>query len=206
VQASSALPGLYPPVEVRDRHFVDGALRRTMHASVALEQDIDLLLGLNPLVPFDASRARAEGKPQPESLVTGGLPMVLSQTFRTLLQSRVQVGLAKYAQQYEAVDQLVFEPNADDAEMFFTNVFSYSSRQRVCEHAYLATLADLRARREQLGPLLARHGLHLRDDVLDDANGSLFDGLSARRRHRTQTTAKLARALDDVEGMLRKRR
>ena len=204
VQASSALPGLYPPVEVRDRHFVDGALRRTMHASVALEQDIDLLLGLNPLVPFDASRARAGGKPQPESLVTGGLPMVLSQTFRTLLQSRVQVGMAKYAQQYDHVDQLVFEPNADDAEMFFTNVFSYASRQRVCEHAYLATLADLRARREQLGPLLARHRLRLCDEVLDDTSGSLFDGLSTRRR--TETTAKLARALDDVESLLGKRR
>ena len=206
VQASSALPGLYPPVEVRDRHFVDGALRRTMHASVALEQDIDLLLGLNPLVPFDASRARAEGKPQPESLVTGGLPIVLSQTFRTLLQSRVQVGMAKYAQQYDHVDQLVFEPNADDAQMFFTNVFSYSSRQRVCEHAFQATLADLRGRREVLAPLLRRHGLRLRDEVLDDEKASLFDGLAVRRRHRTETTAKLARALDDVEALVAKSR
>src|SRR3546814_8396615 len=52
VQASAALPGLYPPVEVRGRHLVDGALRRTMHASVLLERDIDLLIGINPLVPF----------------------------------------------------------------------------------------------------------------------------------------------------------
>lgn len=206
VQASSALPGLYPPVEVRDRHFVDGALRRTMHASVALEQDIDLLIGLNPLVPFDASRARAEGRPQPESLVTGGLPTVLSQTFRTLLQSRVQVGLAKYAQQYDHVDQLVFEPNADDAEMFFTNVFSYASRQRVCEHAFRATLADLRARRETLAPLLRRHGLRLRDNVLDDERASIFDGLARRHRHGTETTAKLARALDDVQALIDRER
>ena len=53
VQASAALPGLYPPVEVRGRHYVDGALRRTMHASVVLDRGIDLLLGINPLVPFD---------------------------------------------------------------------------------------------------------------------------------------------------------
>jgi NTE family protein len=206
VQASSALPGLYPPVEVRDRHFVDGALRRTMHASVALEQDIDLLIGLNPLVPFDASRARAEGKPQPDSLSTGGLPVVLSQTFRTLLQSRVQVGLAKYAQQYDGVDQLVFEPNADDAEMFFTNVFSYSSRRRMCEHAFRATLEDLRGRRETLGPLLQRHGLRLRDEVLDDPQASLFTGLDIRARRQTQTTARLSRALDDVDALLAARR
>ena len=47
-------------------------------------------------------------------LVDGGLPLVLSQTFRTLLQSRMQVGLARYAQQYPYIDQLVFEPNALD--------------------------------------------------------------------------------------------
>lgn len=206
VQASCALPGLYPPVEVRDRHFVDGALRRTMHASVALEQDIDLLIGLNPLVPFDASQSRADGKAQPESLVTGGLPTVLSQTFRTLLQSRVQVGLAKYAKQYGHVDQLVFEPDADDAQMFFTNAFSYSSRQRVCEHAFTTTLADLRNRRQVLGPLLKHHGLRLRDEVLDDENASLLDGLPTRRQRRTQTTAKLARALDEVENLIDRER
>src|SRR3546814_17354628 len=34
VQASAALPGLYPPVEVRGRNLVDGALRRPMNDSV----------------------------------------------------------------------------------------------------------------------------------------------------------------------------
>jgi NTE family protein len=206
VQASSALPGLYPPVEIRQRHFVDGALRRTMHASVALDQDIDLLIGLNPLVPFDASAARAEGRPQPDSLVTGGLPVVLSQTFRTLLQSRMQVGMAKYMHEYEHTDQVVLEPNPDDAEMFFTNVFSYSSRQRVCEHAYRATLADLRARREKLAPVLARHGLRLRDEVLDDQELSLVGGLDPRSRRHADTTARLKRALDDVDALVKSRR
>jgi NTE family protein len=206
VQASSALPGLYPPVEIRNRNFVDGALRRTMHASVAMDQDIDLLFGLNPLVPFDANRARAEGHDLPESLVTGGLPVVLSQTFRTLLQSRMQVGMAKYATQYEHTDQLVFEPNPDDAEMFFTNVFSYSSRQRVCEHAFQATLADLRARRDLIGPMLARHDLRLRDEILDDERVSLVSGLDPRARRHSNTTARLKRALDDVDALVASRR
>ena len=206
VQASAALPGLYPPVEIRGRHFVDGALRRTMHASVALDQDIDLLFGLNPLVPFDASRAQADGGPRPESLVGGGLPMVLSQTFRTLLQSRMQVGMAKYMHEYEHADQIVFEPNSNDSEIFFTNVFSYSSRQRVCEHAYRATLADLRARREQLAPVLARHGLKLRDEVLDDERHSLVDRLDPLGRVRPNATASLKRALDDVDALVNARR
>ena len=206
VQASAALPGLYPPVNIRSRNFVDGALRRTMHASVALDHDIDLLFGLNPMVPFDATLAQAEGRPQPDSLITGGLPAVLSQTFRTLLQSRMQVGMAKYMHDYEHTDQVVFEPNPDDAEMFFTNIFSYSSRQRVCEHAYRATLEDLCKRREQIAPLLAHHGLRLRDEVLDDARLSLVDGLGPQDRRHADTTARLKRALDDVDTLVAARR
>lgn len=206
VQASAALPGLYPPVPINGRYFVDGALRRTMHASVALEEGIDLLIGLNPMVPYDAARARSEGRPGAASLMDGGLPMVLSQTFRTLLQSRVQVGLAKYATQFRHVDQMVFEPNPDDAEMFFANAFSYANRQRVCEHAYRATLADLSRRRAQLAPVLARHGLGLRTGVLDDPDRSILDGLGIERPRSADVSARLRRALDDVDALVRARR
>ena len=131
VQASAALPGLYAPVEVRGKHFVDGALRRTMHASLLLERGVDLLIGINPLVPFDSSTARRTPDGIDQRLSEGGLPVVLSQTFRTLLQSRMQVGLQRYAQTYPNIDQLVFEPNSDDGELFFTNVFSFAARRRV---------------------------------------------------------------------------
>ena len=59
VQASAALPGLFPPVRIGGRHYVDGALKKTLHATVLLEEGLDLLLCLNPLVPFDARRAAA---------------------------------------------------------------------------------------------------------------------------------------------------
>ncbi|PRH83124.1 patatin-like phospholipase family protein [Arenimonas caeni] len=204
VQASSALPGLYPPVDVRGHHFVDGALRRTMHASVVLDHGIDLMLGVNPFVPFNAKTA---GRPPDgmENLSEGGLPVVLSQTFRTLLQSRMRVGLEKYAERYPDVDQVVFEPNEDDGEMFFTNVFSYSSRQRVTEHAFRSTLNDLRRRRDELAPVLARHGLSLRQSVLDNPAASIMDGLGLVPTV-TDTTAQLRRALDDVELLVRNRR
>lgn len=123
VQASAALPGLYPPVEIDGRFFVDGALRKTMHASVALQEGLDLLLCLNPLVPFDARlNKKAVGAPQQVGrLVEGGLPVVLSQTFRALIHSRLQVGMQKYDSEYPNSDVVMFEPNSDDAKMFFTN-------------------------------------------------------------------------------------
>lgn len=204
VQASAALPGLYPPVEVRGRHFVDGALRRTMNASVLLERDIDLLIGINPLVPFNKGDAGVAVSRE-RSLAAGGLPAVLSQTFRTLLQSRMQVGLARYAQQYPDIDQLIFEPNAEDGELFFTNAFSFSARRRICEIAYRNTLADLHRRADTLGPQLAAHGIHLRTDLIADAGRSILDGLDMPTRH-TETTARLDRALDDVGRLVAARR
>ncbi|MBS3959083.1 MAG: patatin-like phospholipase family protein [Xanthomonadaceae bacterium] len=200
VQASAALPGLYPPVCIRDHHFVDGALRRTMHASIALDRGVDLLLGINPFVPFDASGGgkRPAGM---KRLAEGGLPLVLSQTFRTLLQSRVQVGLEKYARQYPDTDQLVMEPDEDDGEMFFTSVFSYRNRLKVCEYAFRSTLRDLHRRREQLAPLFARHGLRLRTELLDAGGLSILDGVGPERP-RSATTARLHRALDLLQEQL----
>lgn len=202
VQASSALPGLYPPVEIRGRQFVDGALRRTMHASIAFDAGIDLFIGINPLVPVDALRARHAQGYQVPRLASGGLPMVLSQAFRTVLHSRMRVGMQRHAQQYGNIDQLVFEPSPVDGDMFFTNAFSYSARAEVCDFAYAATLTDLRERYDELAPLLARHGLTLRQDILQDPELSLRTGLRGAPRRVTDATERLRRALDDVDAML----
>ena len=213
VQASAALPGLYPPVELIDksgrvRHVVDGALRRTMHASVVLDRDVDLMLGINPLVPFnpgnDADAEAQSHRFSDRRIAEGGLPGVLSQTLRTMLQSRMQVGLARYAQQYPDIDQLVFEPNAADRELFYTNVFSFAARRRISQLAYRNTLADLRNRRAVLEPVLARHGIRLREDVIADRPRSILAHLPASGRN-TEATAMLGRALDDIEHSLRRR-
>jgi len=202
VQASAALPGLYPPVRIDGRDYVDGALRRTMHASVLLERDIDLMLGLNPLVPYTDLPTDATPRKPRRPLTDGGLPAVLSQTFRTLLQSRMQVGLAKYAQQYPDVDQLVFEPGDGASELFFLNAFSFSTRHRVCALGYRQTLDDLRARAAELEPVLGAHGIRLRPAILADVDRTLLDGLPPRRTRRTETTARLHRALDDLERLI----
>lgn len=203
VQASSALPGLYPPVELRGRNFVDGALRRTMHASILLDRDVDLLIGINPLVPFNPTREASQARFGDRQIAQAGLPGVLSQTLRTMLQSRMQVGLARYPQQYPHINQVVFEPNAIDRELFYTNIFSFSARQRISQLGYRNTLDDLRNRRGLLEPLLARHGISLREEVLADRNRVLLDALPAGVRQ-TETTARLSRNLDDIEHLLQR--
>ncbi len=173
VQASAALPGLFPPVEIDGHHFVDGALKKTLHASEALDDGARLVICVNPIVPYDASLASEKGRGRHQRLVEGGLPIVLSQTFRAIIHSRMTAGISKYRTQYRGADVVLFEPDADDSEIFFTNIFGYATRQRLCEHAYARTRRDLLKRRASLEPLLARHGVRLRVDVLQDPDRRL---------------------------------
>jgi predicted acylesterase/phospholipase RssA len=208
VQASSALPGLFPPVEIDGRWFVDGALKKTLHASVALKQGARLVLCINPLVPFDAKLAAHEKHLKPRKLINGGLPVVLAQTFRSIIHSRLEAGLAKYDIEYKDADIILFEPSRDDYDMFFTNMFSYADRRRLSEQAYRKTRDELLRRYDELAPRLARHGVSINRAVLLDPHRSLTRRM-ARLRHRQATSMGLAAlhlsdTLDDLGATLRR--
>ena len=226
------MPGLFPPVEIGGQWFVDGALKKTLHASVVLREGAGLVLCVNPLVPFNAARAmglgrhdtqqhlvdgglptvlsqtlrtmihsRMEvglGREDTKHLVDGGLPTVLSQTLRTMIHSRMEVGMARYELEYPDADIVLFEPDHGDGDIFFTNLFSYASRQRLCEHAYQQTRAALRARRRELEPKLARHGMGLNMAVLQDESRQLAPAMSTLQRRRSGTLGRAALDLHDT--------
>ena len=193
IQASAALPGLFPPVAIDGKHYVDGALKKTLHASVALDQGVDLLLCLNPLVPFHAEppdAASTSGRQRIPSLVEGGLPAVMSQTFRSMIHSRLELGFKQYERSYPDTDIVLIEPDQRDAELFFANTFSYRQRRELAEHAYQQTRQMLRDRQALLAPKLSKHGLRIDRDVLDDIGRQLVRPLAssnvvAQRLHST---------------------
>lgn len=177
VQASSALPGLFPPVEIGGQYYVDGALKKTMHASVALDDNVDLMICLNPLVPFDATapqfdKVMQRGLPRHKRkiprIVDGGLPAVLSQTFRSMIHSRMELGMKHYSHAYPNTDIILIEPDHRDPELYLANTFSYAQRRQLAEHAYQRTRQMLRSRKTGLSAKLARHGISLNHEALDD--------------------------------------
>lgn len=207
VQASSALPGLFAPVDIDGQFFVDGALKKTMHAAIALDQGIDLMLCLNALVPFDASsqpvramnqRVMRGGLPLEKQaiprIVSGGLPAVLSQTFRSMIHSRLELGMKHYARAYPDTDIVLIEPDHRDPELYLANTFSYGQRRELAEHAYQTTRAMLRSRQTTLAAQLARHGVGLRLDVLNDPRRKLVADTPAPTR--------LGRAIRSLEETL----
>jgi NTE family protein len=206
VQASSALPGLFPPVEIDAHYFVDGALKKTMHASVALDDGVDLMLCLNPLVPFNSTEPAAakvmRGGLPPEKrsiprIADGGLPAVLSQTFRSMIHSRMELGMKHYERAYPNTDIVLIEPDHRDPELYLANTFSYSQRRQLAEHAYQQTRAMLRSRRTSLGSKLARHGISLRADVLDDPRRHLV-ALPKPPTRLGRAIASLQEVMDDL--------
>jgi hypothetical protein len=114
-------------------------------------------------------------------------------------------GLAAYETRYADRDVLVFEPRRDDYEMFFTNVFSFANRKAVCEHAYRSTRHKLLRNRSRIEPILARHGLRLRVEELEDESRDLWTsvGLGDRRRpHPSHIKDRLDKALAEIEAMV----
>ena len=215
VQASSALPGLFPPVEIDNHYYVDGALKKTMHAGVAMDEGIDLMFCLNPLVPFNATRApelamdqrvMRRGLPAEKQaiprIVSGGLPAVMSQTFRSMIHSRLELGMKHYERAYPDTDIVLLEPNHRDAEMFLANTFSYRRRRELAEHAYQKTRQMLRSRKTTLSARLARHGVSLDLEALDDPKRHLVAVRPAATRV-ARAIASLEEVMEDLSHALR---
>jgi hypothetical protein len=93
----------------------------------------------------------------------------------------MKVGMAKYASQYPAADILLFEPSREDVDMFFARIFSYAQRRRLCALAFESTRGYLRRHADALAPRLARHGLALRHERLDDLARDVADTLNDPR-------------------------
>ncbi|MCK7497692.1 MAG: hypothetical protein MZW92_48115 [Comamonadaceae bacterium] len=126
---------------------------------------VDLLLCVNPLVPYDAThrvpraRSRATGS---SKLVEGGLPVVLAQTFRAIIHSR-------HGRRHGALqDRSTRTPTsccssrtATDADMFFTNLFSLLPAGGGCASTPTRRRARelLRRARTSWRRVLARHGI-----------------------------------------------
>jgi len=126
---------------------------------------------------------------------------VLSQTFRALIQSRMQIGIGKYATQFPSASILLVEPNRNDERMFFTNMFSYSSRSDLAEHAYRTTRAELLARADELEKFLAPYDMVPNREALASTR-TLKQSLRAEPPYLAPLGNNLARSLDRLDRVL----
>jgi len=196
VQASTALPGLFCPTEIDGELYIDGVARRTLNASLGLDQGAKLLLCVNAIVPVRLTEPRGARR----TLADYGLPLVLSQTFRTVIHSRMSTAFRGYAHSHPDADLVLIEPELEENALFFSNIFSFANRRGVCEVAYTSTRRHLLREFDRLAPLFARHGLTLRRDVLEDSARRLYDAEGAVVGAARDTLGRLDAALGRLDG------
>jgi NTE family protein len=160
VQASTALPGLYRPVRIEGRDYVDGGVKKTAHINLAIQNGADLVICINPLVPIQNP---THGGPLRGHLSNRGLTYVLDQVLRIMLHGRMEYGLERYEAEHPEVDILLIEPPGDDLRMFSYNIMRYGARRIVAEHGYRSVLHLFRENETRYARMLKRAGIGLHD-------------------------------------------
>jgi len=161
--ASSALPLIYEPVRVGDRDCVDGGLRGNASLDVAIEQGANLVICINPLVPYD--NTSLDGIPflGPDGghLSKKGAQFSASQMMRIMMHSGLHYHIKQLRRQHPEVDIILIEPRPDDYKMFFYNIMRYSARLTVARHGFESVTLDLEEEYPRYKRILARHGIPL---------------------------------------------
>ena len=196
VQASSALPGLYRPVRIGRREYVDGGVKKTAHINRAIRHGAKLVICVNPIVPI---LNNGPGAPLGRHLSDHGVTFVLDQVMRIMLHGRMQYGLERYRREHPDVDILLIEPTRDDLRMFSYNIMRYSARRVVAEHGYRSVLASFRKNKREYARVLRRHGIGLRDP------GALPD-TPTRHPYVSPLARSLSVSLDRLDSRLRAKR
>lgn len=160
VEASTALPGLYRPVRIGNRDYVDGGVKKTAHINLAIQHGADLVICINPIVPI---LNKTDGGPLRGHLSNRGVTYVLDQAMRIMLHGRMAYGLERYHTEHPEVDVLVIEPGRDDMRMFSYNIMRYSARRVVAEHGYRSALSFFRKHHARYERVLRRHGFRLKE-------------------------------------------
>jgi NTE family protein len=166
VQASSALPIFYKPARINGVDYVDGGVRHTANIDVAIEKGADLIICYNPFRPFlnriDAEDTDTSYFADGRYLADRGMKAIINQVFRTLLHSRLKLGIQRYlADDRFRGDIVLLEPRENDADYFSTNPMAFWKRSRAVQHGFESVRSTLEQNFEQLESVFARYGIQL---------------------------------------------
>ena len=164
VSASSALPMIYKPVEVRDRELVDGGLISTTNLDIAVEAGARFIVVVNPLVPyintFEKRIPTLTGF-RVRRVSDMGFPQIGYQAFKMLAHQRLHELAKRWEERYPGVDIILIEPDASDELMFQTSVMNFSSRVEIARHGFQSVTLKLAHDYPRFKRICARHGIEI---------------------------------------------
>lgn len=159
VQASSAIPGFFKPVRIGDDEYVDGGVRRTANISTCAEKGAELIIAYNPFRPYSNL---LDSRPDSgfRSMAAMGPGVVLDQVFRTLLHSRLELGVQRLTLDPRfRGDLLLIEPTETDSRMFNISPVAFWKRALAAEAGYLSVKATLERHHNRLSRIFDAYGV-----------------------------------------------
>jgi NTE family protein len=200
VAASTALPIVYEPVELRGRQLMDGGIASTTNVDVAVDAGAKMIVVVNPLVPyvndFKSKIPTAFGS-RVRRVTDMGMPAVGNQAFRLMAHARLQLAVESWKHRFPDVDIVLIEPEMDDALMFGTSILDYSSRLRIARHGFESVTNALARDYDRFQGLAARHGIKISarrvKQVIETVEEEETGDMSAWRQVLEQTTGALLR-------------
>ena len=136
-------------------------MRHTANIDVAIERGADLVICYNPFRPF-VNDVEREGS----FLSDRGLRLVLNQTFRTLLHSRLELGIQRYLNDHRFQGDIVLlEPTERDARFFALNPLAFWRRGEALQHGFESVWATIDRNFEELADVLGGYGLEMSRDA-----------------------------------------
>jgi NTE family protein len=164
VAASTALPMVYKPVEIKGRHLVDGGIRSTTNVDIAVERGAKFVIVVNPLVPYVndfqkviptmlGSRVRR--------VADMGFPQIGYQAFKLLAHQRLHEAVSRWQEKYPGVDIILIEPDPNDELMFETNILNFTRRMEIARHGFESVTLKLASDYDELKSVCAKHGIEI---------------------------------------------
>ena len=162
--ASTALPMIYRPVEIKGRQLIDGGIRSTTNVDIAVEAGATFVVVVNPLVPYvndfqkviptmTGSRVRR--------VADMGFPQIGYQAFKLLAHQRLHEAVTHWQDRYPGVDIILIEPDPNDELMFDTNIMNFTKRVDIARHGFESVTLQLAKDYDRLRSVCAKHGIEI---------------------------------------------
>jgi NTE family protein len=156
VCASASIPLFYRPVRIGTHDYIDGGIRGTASLDVAIEAGAELIVCVNPLVPFD-NRNHRPGR----GIRDEGVQRIGNQVFRTFIHAGLHYHMKQVRRRHPEVDIILIEPTRNDSVMFNDNTMRYRTRMTIARHGYESVAVHLNEHYPYYREMMARHGVKI---------------------------------------------
>lgn len=164
VTASSAMPIVFQPVNIKGRDYIDGGVGRVAYMDIAINHGASMIFVVNPIVQVQNDRTRVclpTFYGYCGGLKEKGLTFIWDQGNRVNTATRIYLGLRRYMAEHPDKDFLLIQPDPSDALMFLYNVINLAARLEILNYGYVSTVNTLKAKFPTFEKCFAKQGIRV---------------------------------------------